>query len=133
MMSNIRVAKLGVVCNQNGFRFPGKADEVNSILAVMIITTTPARVTAGRSRSWGHFGTCLKHSAPGRKRHEKSKRVKMLIEIFGVAAETNEIYFCLMPLEFVLIAITISMLLCLIRLIIGPSIVDRLLALDTLF
>ncbi|OTG85699.1 K+/H+ antiporter subunit F [Acinetobacter sp. ANC 4558] len=30
-------------------------------------------------------------------------------------------------------AITISMLLCLIRLIIGPSIVDRLLALDTLF
>ncbi|AYA69986.1 monovalent cation/H+ antiporter subunit F [Acinetobacter sp. CWB-G5] len=32
-----------------------------------------------------------------------------------------------------LIAITISMLLCLIRLIIGPSIVDRLLALDTLF
>ncbi len=32
-----------------------------------------------------------------------------------------------------LIAVTISMLLCLIRLIIGPSIVDRLLALDTLF
>ena len=30
-------------------------------------------------------------------------------------------------------AITISMLFCLIRLIIGPSIVDRLLALDTLF
>ena len=30
-------------------------------------------------------------------------------------------------------AVTISMLLCLIRLIIGPSIVDRLLALDTLF
>ncbi|WP_216936670.1 MULTISPECIES: K+/H+ antiporter subunit F [unclassified Acinetobacter] len=30
-------------------------------------------------------------------------------------------------------AITVSMLLCLIRLIIGPSIVDRLLALDTLF
>mgnify|MGYP001760079706 FL=1 len=32
-----------------------------------------------------------------------------------------------------LIAVTISMLLCLIRLIIGPSIVDRLLAIDTLF
>ena len=32
-----------------------------------------------------------------------------------------------------LIAVTISMLLCLIRLIIVPSIVDRLLALDTLF
>ena len=32
-----------------------------------------------------------------------------------------------------LIAVTISMLLCFIRLIIGPSIVDRLLALDTLF
>ena len=32
-----------------------------------------------------------------------------------------------------LIAVTISMLLCLIRLIIGPSIEDRLLALDTLF
>lgn len=32
-----------------------------------------------------------------------------------------------------LIAVTISMLLCLIRLIIGPSISDRLLALDTLF
>lgn len=32
-----------------------------------------------------------------------------------------------------LVAITISMFLCLIRLIWGPSIVDRLLALDTLF
>lgn len=32
-----------------------------------------------------------------------------------------------------LFALTISMLLCLIRLVIGPSIVDRLLALDTLF
>lgn len=32
-----------------------------------------------------------------------------------------------------LVAITISMFLCLIRLILGPSIVDRLLALDTLF
>ncbi len=32
-----------------------------------------------------------------------------------------------------LCAITISMLLCLYRLVIGPSIVDRLLALDTLF
>ncbi|OTG81459.1 K+/H+ antiporter subunit F [Acinetobacter sp. ANC 5054] len=32
-----------------------------------------------------------------------------------------------------LVAITISMLLCLIRLVMGPSIVDRLLALDTLF
>lgn len=32
-----------------------------------------------------------------------------------------------------LIALTISMILCLIRLVIGPSIVDRLLALDTLF
>ncbi len=32
-----------------------------------------------------------------------------------------------------LIAVTISMLLCLFRLVIGPSIVDRLLALDTLF
>jgi len=30
-------------------------------------------------------------------------------------------------------AVTVSMLLCLIRLITGPSIVDRLLALDTLF
>ncbi|MEK5782161.1 monovalent cation/H+ antiporter subunit F, partial [Acinetobacter baumannii] len=30
-------------------------------------------------------------------------------------------------------AVTISMLLCLIRLVMGPSIVDRLLALDTLF
>lgn len=30
-------------------------------------------------------------------------------------------------------AITVSMLLCLIRFITGPSIVDRLLALDTLF
>lgn len=30
-------------------------------------------------------------------------------------------------------AITVSMLLCLIRLITGPSMVDRLLALDTLF
>jgi len=32
-----------------------------------------------------------------------------------------------------LIAITISMLLCLFRMVVGPSIVDRLLALDTLF
>ncbi len=32
-----------------------------------------------------------------------------------------------------MVAITISMLLCLIRLVMGPSIVDRLLALDTLF
>ena len=32
-----------------------------------------------------------------------------------------------------LIAVTISMLLCVTRFIIGPSIVDRLLALDTLF
>lgn len=32
-----------------------------------------------------------------------------------------------------LIAIALSMLLCLYRLIFGPSIVDRLLALDTLF
>jgi multicomponent K+:H+ antiporter subunit F len=32
-----------------------------------------------------------------------------------------------------MVAITLSMLLCLYRLIIGPSIVDRLLALDTLF
>ena len=32
-----------------------------------------------------------------------------------------------------LTAITISMLLCLYRLIIGPSMIDRLLALDTLF
>jgi multicomponent K+:H+ antiporter subunit F len=32
-----------------------------------------------------------------------------------------------------LIAITLSMLMCLYRLVIGPSIVDRLLALDTLF
>ena len=32
-----------------------------------------------------------------------------------------------------LLAVTISMLLCLIRLVMGPSIVDRLLALDTLF
>lgn len=32
-----------------------------------------------------------------------------------------------------LLVITVSMLLCLWRLILGPSIVDRLLALDTLF
>ena len=32
-----------------------------------------------------------------------------------------------------MVAITLSLLLCLYRLIIGPSIVDRLLALDTLF
>lgn len=32
-----------------------------------------------------------------------------------------------------LIAITLSMFLCLIRLITGPSVIDRLLALDTLF
>ncbi|NIE97673.1 monovalent cation/H+ antiporter subunit F [Acinetobacter sp. C26M] len=32
-----------------------------------------------------------------------------------------------------LIAITISMFLCLIRLVAGPSVIDRLLALDTLF
>jgi multicomponent K+:H+ antiporter subunit F len=32
-----------------------------------------------------------------------------------------------------LIALTLSMIMCLIRLVIGPSIVDRLLALDTLF
>ncbi|MHA3892588.1 monovalent cation/H+ antiporter subunit F [Acinetobacter sp. GXMZU3951] len=32
-----------------------------------------------------------------------------------------------------MVAITLSMLMCLIRLIFGPSIVDRLLALDTLF
>ena len=32
-----------------------------------------------------------------------------------------------------LVAITLSMFLCLIRLIIGPSVIDRLLALDTLF
>ena len=32
-----------------------------------------------------------------------------------------------------MIAITLSMFLCLIRLVLGPSIVDRLLALDTLF
>lgn len=32
-----------------------------------------------------------------------------------------------------LLAVTLSMLLCLVRLVKGPSIVDRLLALDTLF
>ncbi len=32
-----------------------------------------------------------------------------------------------------LVAITISMLLCLFRMVMGPSIVDRLPALDTLF
>ena len=32
-----------------------------------------------------------------------------------------------------MVAITISMFLCLVRLVVGPSIVDRLLALDTLF
>ena len=32
-----------------------------------------------------------------------------------------------------LIALTLSMIMCLIRLVMGPSIVDRLLALDTLF
>ncbi|OAL79892.1 K+/H+ antiporter subunit F [Acinetobacter sp. SFB] len=32
-----------------------------------------------------------------------------------------------------MVAITISMFLCLVRLVMGPSIVDRLLALDTLF
>ena len=32
-----------------------------------------------------------------------------------------------------LIAFSLSMFLCLIRLIIGPSVIDRLLALDTLF
>ena len=32
-----------------------------------------------------------------------------------------------------LLGVTISMILCLIRLVIGPSMVDRLLALDTLF
>ncbi|WP_120428949.1 monovalent cation/H+ antiporter subunit F [Acinetobacter baylyi] len=32
-----------------------------------------------------------------------------------------------------LIAITISMFMCLIRLVLGPSVIDRLLALDTLF
>ena len=31
------------------------------------------------------------------------------------------------------VAITISMFLCLIRLVMGPSVIDRLLALDTLF
>ena len=36
-------------------------------------------------------------------------------------------------LMFSITAITISTLLCIIRLIIGPSVVDRLLALDTLF
>lgn len=36
-------------------------------------------------------------------------------------------------LSICLAAVTISMMLCLVRLIIGPSIVDRLLALDTLF
>ncbi|WP_407303228.1 monovalent cation/H+ antiporter subunit F [Acinetobacter sp.] len=32
-----------------------------------------------------------------------------------------------------MVAITVSMFLCLVRLVVGPSIVDRLLALDTLF
>ena len=36
-------------------------------------------------------------------------------------------------LGFSLLILTISMFLCLIRLIMGPSFVDRLLALDTLF
>ena len=36
-------------------------------------------------------------------------------------------------LSICMLAITISMFLCLVRLIMGPSIVDRLLALDTLF
>ncbi|AXY55574.1 monovalent cation/H+ antiporter subunit F [Acinetobacter chinensis] len=36
-------------------------------------------------------------------------------------------------LSFCMFCITISMLLCLYRIVIGPSIVDRLLALDTLF
>jgi multicomponent K+:H+ antiporter subunit F len=36
-------------------------------------------------------------------------------------------------LSICMVAITLSTLLCLIRLILGPSIVDRLLALDTLF
>ena len=36
-------------------------------------------------------------------------------------------------LSLCMLAITLSMFLCLIRLVMGPSIVDRLLALDTLF
>ncbi len=36
-------------------------------------------------------------------------------------------------LMIVMFAITVSMLLCLYRLVIGPSVIDRLLALDTLF
>ena len=36
-------------------------------------------------------------------------------------------------LMFSIFAITISTLLCIVRLIIGPSVVDQLLALDTLF
>lgn len=32
-----------------------------------------------------------------------------------------------------MVAITVSMFLCLVRMVMGPSIVDRLLALDTLF
>jgi len=32
-----------------------------------------------------------------------------------------------------MLAITVSMFLCLVRMVMGPSIVDRLLALDTLF
>lgn len=36
-------------------------------------------------------------------------------------------------LAIALFGITLSMLLCLIRMVMGPSIVDRLLALDTLF
>lgn len=36
-------------------------------------------------------------------------------------------------LLFSIVAITISFFCCLIRLIIGPSVIDRLLALDTLF
>lgn len=36
-------------------------------------------------------------------------------------------------LSICMVAITLSMMMCLGRLIIGPSIVDRLLALDTLF
>lgn len=36
-------------------------------------------------------------------------------------------------LVIVMFSITVSMLLCLYRLVIGPSVIDRLLALDTLF
>ncbi len=65
--------------------------------------------------------------------HNQSALLKTIDANFWCRSRRQSMTILPYALGICLIAVTISMLLCLIRLIIGPSIVDRLLALDTLF